>query len=174
MELSKYLEHVVRLKSKTGGTYVGFVQQYRNSRENYSGKQEITLDTPVIEFSEDDIEEIECYAPNSPNTITLITISEIAKQLNDSIENIHKELCKIKYTEYRIDDDLIMYDLNTALQLVKNYGRTDMFEWYCECCNDYLNDQGRFINNNGTWVCSRCGHINEISKENIKGFNQCV
>lgn len=39
--------------------------------------------------------------------------------------------------------------------------------WFCDECEAYLNIQPGFINNGRTWQCSECGHLNDISENNI-------
>ena len=36
-------------------------------------------------------------------------------------------------------------------------------DWYCDDCNDHLNDQAHFTDANDTWTCADCGHENSIS-----------
>lgn len=35
-------------------------------------------------------------------------------------------------------------------------------DWYCDECNDYLNDQRGFSTKKGSWKCRKCGHVNSI------------
>ena len=37
-------------------------------------------------------------------------------------------------------------------------------------CDDYLNEQDGFENNDGKWKCTKCGHVNIISKEKLEGI----
>ena len=39
--------------------------------------------------------------------------------------------------------------------------------WFCDECETYLNVQPGFSAKAGIWQCSECGHINDISKDNI-------
>lgn len=58
-----------------------------------------------------------------------------------------------------------------------------MIDWYCDSCNSYINDQVGFTDNKRLWVCDNCGHVNELTKENILNSkvdyqqstdNQCI
>ena len=40
-------------------------------------------------------------------------------------------------------------------------------DWYCDECDAYLNEQSGFDDHCGTWVCTECGHENEISESQI-------
>ena len=40
-------------------------------------------------------------------------------------------------------------------------------EWYCDECNDRLDFQIGFNDHNLTWTCTKCGHINNISADEI-------
>lgn len=49
------------------------------------------------------------------------------------------------------------------------WGKPDIvdWDWYCESCDDYLNDQGDFSYCCGIWECIKCGHENYISENSI-------
>ena len=40
-------------------------------------------------------------------------------------------------------------------------------DWYCDECDEYLNDQRGFNDQSDIWSCSACGHRNNISAEEI-------
>ena len=40
-------------------------------------------------------------------------------------------------------------------------------DWYCDECEDPLNDQLGFDDDCGTWACTECGHPNDISSDAI-------
>lgn len=40
-------------------------------------------------------------------------------------------------------------------------------DWYCDECDDYLNDQPGFTTVFGTWTCTACGAINDVTEDNI-------
>lgn len=40
-------------------------------------------------------------------------------------------------------------------------------EWYCDKCNAYLNNQAGFDDNYDEWRCTKCGHKNTISEDEI-------
>ena len=43
----------------------------------------------------------------------------------------------------------------------------DNYDWYCDECNAYLNDQEGFNTYEGTWTCTECGYENYINEYNI-------
>lgn len=43
----------------------------------------------------------------------------------------------------------------------------DDYDWYCDECDAYLNDQDGFYAGCGTWICKECGHLNYIDEDNI-------
>lgn len=169
MKLLDYLGHVVRVKTKSGVTYVGYVLQHHSPEESNSGKEEIVIESPVVEIPEDEIEKIDNIEKNRPKKLTLLSIEEIIDELDVSYETAIKEIDALKHTEYDIDDTT-MYDIDTAFKVAANLGKMLVFDWYCDNCNAYLNDQDGFERNDGKWVCKKCGHENIISKEHIKGL----
>lgn len=40
-------------------------------------------------------------------------------------------------------------------------------DWICDCCGAYMNIQPGFDVSDGTWVCSECGEMNDVSGNNI-------
>lgn len=40
-------------------------------------------------------------------------------------------------------------------------------EWYCDHCDAHLNYQPGFSARTGTWVCKKCGYVNDVSESNI-------
>ena len=40
-------------------------------------------------------------------------------------------------------------------------------DWWCDRCGAYLNCQDGFDDHNYTHKCTKCGHKNSISKDNI-------
>lgn len=45
-----------------------------------------------------------------------------------------------------------------------------MFEeidWYCDGCDAHLNRQEGFNTSTGSWECTRCGYINDVTEDNI-------
>lgn len=40
-------------------------------------------------------------------------------------------------------------------------------DWYCDYCNGYLNEQPGFTTITGTWTCTECGGLNDVSMRNI-------
>ena len=57
-------------------------------------------------------------------------------------------------------------------------GRKEMYltfdnnsEWFCDNCNDYLNGQPGFSFLSGTWKCTECGALNDVSPKNIIVFD---
>jgi len=50
------------------------------------------------------------------------------------------------------------------------------YDWWCDKCHEYLNDQLGFDAYCGYWKCSNCGNLNKIGKseiifDNHKDFN---
>lgn len=168
MKLLDYLGHVVRVKTRAGITYVGFALQHHYPEEARSGKEKIVIETPVVEIIEDEIEKIDIDDESKTKKLTLLTIDEISNELSISNEIVVNEINKIKHTDYNIGNDTIMYDLDTAFEVAANLGKTHMFDWYCDNCDEYLNEQEGFENNKGKWKCTKCGFENIISKENLK------
>jgi hypothetical protein len=41
------------------------------------------------------------------------------------------------------------------------------YDWYCNQCNDLLNNQLGFNVNCGTWSCTNCGEVNYINENEI-------
>lgn len=54
-----------------------------------------------------------------------------------------------------------IYDIEWAEEEV------DECDWFCDSCNDLLNDQTGFSYDCGTWTCKKCGHLNYINSANI-------
>lgn len=46
-------------------------------------------------------------------------------------------------------------------------GRFPNVDWYCDNCDEPLNEQAGFDDDNETWACTECGHANTISSEEI-------
>lgn len=42
----------------------------------------------------------------------------------------------------------------------------DEHDWYCDNCDNYLNDQTGFSTFGGTWRCTECGFLNDVSLNN--------
>ena len=40
-------------------------------------------------------------------------------------------------------------------------------DWYCDECDTYMNSQHGFTTSDGEWTCTKCGHINDVSEDNI-------
>jgi hypothetical protein len=40
-------------------------------------------------------------------------------------------------------------------------------EWYCDSCDEYLNNQAGFDDHKYIWQCTECGYKNSISSANI-------
>ena len=41
------------------------------------------------------------------------------------------------------------------------------YDWYCDECHEYLNDQSGFDAYCGYWTCLKCGNSNKIGKSEI-------
>lgn len=40
-------------------------------------------------------------------------------------------------------------------------------DWYCDECNEYLNNQIGFDAYGDTWICTECGCVNDITQNNV-------
>ncbi len=40
-------------------------------------------------------------------------------------------------------------------------------DWYCDSCHAHMNDQFGFDTISGTWTCTECGAVNDVSENNI-------
>ena len=41
------------------------------------------------------------------------------------------------------------------------------YEWFCDNCNDSLDNQDGFDPYCGEWKCTKCGHVNQIDEFHI-------
>lgn len=52
------------------------------------------------------------------------------------------------------------------------------FDWYCDGCNAYINDQPGFTTLFHEWTCIECSTVNDVSNNNIiigeEGSNEYV
>lgn len=50
------------------------------------------------------------------------------------------------------------------------WGSPDLsnYDWYCDSCNAFLNNQDGFNFDCGSWKCTECGCVNEINENNIR------
>lgn len=39
--------------------------------------------------------------------------------------------------------------------------------WYCDGCDAELNRQEGFTTETGTWICAKCGYLNDVTDNNI-------
>ena len=170
MKLLDYVGHTVRVKMKGGSTYVGFVERHNDSKNSLTGREEFIIGTHIAVVPLDEIEEIDFAENRQINRISLLSAEDIAKELNEPVEVIVEEVSKIDHTEYGIDANSVMYDLNTSYKIAANLGKMDMFEWYCDNCGAYLGLQEGFTTKKGEWKCTSCGHVSIISKEKLEGI----
>lgn len=170
MKLLDYVGRTVRVKLKGGSTYVGFVEKHNDSKNSLTGREEFIIGTHIAVVPLDEIEEIDFAENRHIDKISLLSAEDIAKDLNESVETIIEEVSKIDHTEYGIDADSVMYDLNTSYKIAANLGKMDKFEWYCDNCGAYLGFQEGFTTEKGKWKCTGCGYMNTISKEQLKGM----
>ena len=168
MKLSDYLGHVVRVKTKDSSTYVGFVEQYHDEKESLTGSEEIVIGTGIRIIPIINIEEIDFVENREIKQTYLLTAEDISNELKESVDTIVETVGKIDHTEYKIGQDKVMYDLNTSFKVAAELGKYNMFEWICDKCGDYLNDQEGFDADSGSWTCSKCGHENIFTKEKIQ------
>ena len=164
MKLYNYLGHSIHVKTKSGKKYEGYVKHYHRKGD---GKEQIDIVPKPITISIDDIDLIEYAEEYRTNKVFLFSLSEIAEQVKEPIEVIEREINRIDHADYQVDTNLTMYDLNTVFEVAANLGKLNMFEWYCDECDAYLNDKDGFEDNNGKWICKECGHENIISKEQL-------
>ncbi len=40
-------------------------------------------------------------------------------------------------------------------------------DWICDYCGAYMNDQPGFDVTGGTWTCTECGAVNDVSENNV-------
>lgn len=40
-------------------------------------------------------------------------------------------------------------------------------DWVCDSCGVYMNNQRGFNVAKGTWKCSKCGALNDVSQNNV-------
>ena len=168
MKLYDYLGHHVRVQTKSGETYVGYVEKHFDPIESEDGKEGILLEQPTVAIYEDNIFQIEDIVNSNVKRVILLDIENISNELDVSIRTVKEQLSNIEHPEYQVDCDHIMYDVDTAFKVAANLGKMNMFEWYCDECDAYLNDQDGFEDNNGKWICKECGHENIISKEQLE------
>lgn len=41
------------------------------------------------------------------------------------------------------------------------------YDWFCDNCGDYLNNQSGFDSNSGVWYCKNCDERNSINSSSI-------
>ena len=170
MKLLDYIGHTVSVKLKDGSTCVGYVERHNDTKNSLTGREEFIIGTHIAVVPLDEIEEIDFAENRQINRISLLSAEEIAKELNESVETIVEEVNRIDHSEYETDANSILYDINTLYKIAVNLGKMNVFEWFCDNCNDYLNKQKGFENNDGKWICIKCGHVNIISKEKLKDY----
>lgn len=49
--------------------------------------------------------------------------------------------------------------------LLSNFPNVD---WYCDSCDAFLNIQDGFTDQDGSWVCTKCGYQNTIAESEIR------
>ena len=40
-------------------------------------------------------------------------------------------------------------------------------DWICDYCGAYMNDRPGFDVTEGTWTCTECGAVNDVSSNNV-------
>ena len=48
-----------------------------------------------------------------------------------------------------------------------------LIDWYCDCCDAYLNRQAGFTTETGCWVCANCGEENSVTEDDILSDEEC-
>lgn len=66
---------------------------------------------------------------------------------------------------YTNDEYENVYDSNVLRAVQSKLGTID---WYCDCCNCYMNNQTGFNTVSGYWTCANCGEVNDVSDNNIE------
>ena len=46
-------------------------------------------------------------------------------------------------------------------------------DWICDYCGAYMNDQPGFDVTGGTWTCTECGAVNDVSENNVLDLLGC-
>lgn len=41
------------------------------------------------------------------------------------------------------------------------------YDWYCDECDAYMNNQPGFTAKSGEWTCTKCGSVNDVTEDNI-------
>ena len=55
----------------------------------------------------------------------------------------------------------------------------DYVDWFCDNCDANLNRQSGFTTANGSWTCTECGAVNDVTDDNIidededVSYNEC-
>ncbi len=61
---------------------------------------------------------------------------------------------------YEIQGDQIAFDND-------GNGSVLDIDWYCDECDEHLNNQIGFDPYSDTWTCTECGHVNNLDKDSI-------
>lgn len=94
-------------------------------------------------------------------------LSRIAKEFGISFAKASLEFADKEIAKHSENYGVPMYDEDTINQTAIENKEFQYFDWYCDECDAKLNWQPGFRNNNGTWKCEKCGHINYIDKDNL-------
>ncbi len=157
MKLKEYLNKYVKIITNEGYEYSGYVREYICPKNSETGLESICIDQPSIEFNKNDIKLIESLQQEK----NLVSIEDICEQLEEPEEVVEYELENIDAKEF------IAYKRGDAFRVAANLNKMDFFDWICDNCDSYLNNQTNFPKEGGECKCERCGYINLICKENI-------
>lgn len=61
---------------------------------------------------------------------------------------------------------------NCAYCITQKSMLDDAIFWFCDECGKFMNVQPDFTTATGTWQCVSCGFINDVSKNNVDGFEE--
>lgn len=104
-------------------------------------------------------------------------IAKLARTINKTVNVTKDILQQIGVTDedgsltpeghnYTYDDgDGLEFDGN-VVRAARSY--TGVIDWYCDCCNCYMNNQPGFNTLTGHWTCTKCGEDNDVSDNNIE------
>lgn len=61
---------------------------------------------------------------------------------------------------------------NCAYCITQKNMLDDAIFWFCDKCGKFMNVQPDFTTVTGTWKCVSCGFINDVSENNVDGFEE--
>ena len=109
-------------------------------------------------------------------TISISDAIAVLHVLGYSEEEITATLQLADYPDF---DGLFVGRLLAVIKAKHKYPKLDLVElvdngindldcyWFCDNCHELLNYQPGFDCSKGIWKCKSCGHINDVSENNI-------